>query len=106
MIGNVIKSIRIANEQSESEFGRCLNVSHAMISQVESGKRGFSMNKIQRISELYNISVSKIQELNELDDKKKLSYMETLKNVLDYYICEQPEMVKAKRKVRGRSRRK
>ena len=86
MIGNVIKSIRIVNNKSETEFARSLNVSHAFISKIEKGEKRFSLKKLQKVSEIYNIPVSKIQELDKLDNEQKLSYMQLLKYVVDYYL--------------------
>lgn len=100
MIGNVIKAIRIANDQTISGFSGSLELSQPYISDVEKGNKGISLERLKQISKLYHISIRKIKELDKLDDEQKLSYMEMLREILNYYLSKNNKVSDCHQKVK------
>ena len=95
---NVLKAIKIINEETISSFAEKMGVSQVYMTHVFQGKKILSKERIKVISGIYNIPLSKIEELDELDNKE----IEPLKNLqfimyklVDYY-CQEAKKEKRK----------
>lgn len=87
MIGYILKLIRIANNNlTIKEAADKLGVSQAYVSSIESGNKKPSLNTITKFATAYDISPSRIVLFDEIQTQTGLSYQETLKMVLDYYV--------------------
>ncbi len=85
MIGNILKYIRICNDFSTKEVAEMIETSVAYISDVERNRKNTSLTTLNRFANCYNIEVSKILYLDELE-LKGIDRKEILKEILEYYI--------------------
>ena len=63
-LGKFLRKLRIDREEILFDMARNLGVSPAFLSAVENGKKKAPDSWSQKISELYNLSPSQIEELN------------------------------------------
>lgn len=89
MISETLRCIRIANENMDiKEIGNRIGISSSYISEIEHNKKNPSMKILRKLSELYNMPLSKVMELDEYNDKcTDLSFQKTLLRVLEYYLA-------------------
>ena len=86
MIGDILKLIRIANENmSIKEAANKIGISEAYISEIEQGNKQFSLNTLKKFSSVYNVPASKIM----LWDEEQEDYQRTLLIILKHYLYEQ-----------------
>lgn len=87
MIGNILKLIRyVNNDMSTKEVADKMGVRISYVCDIESGRKNVTMNTLQKFSNIYNIPVSTILLFDELQTKNNLTRIETLKNIVEYYI--------------------
>lgn len=87
MVGNILKLIRyVNNDMSTKEVADKMGVRISYVCDIESGRKNVTMNTLQKFSSIYNIPVSTILLFDELQTKNHLTRIETLKNIVEYYI--------------------
>ncbi len=88
MIGETLKCIRTANEDMKlKDVAEKTGYYSSYISELETGKKKPSLKSLRKLSELYDMPLSKIMELDEYNDEcTDLSFQRTLIKVLEYYI--------------------
>lgn len=103
-VGDNIRDIRKLKKMSQSELGKLLGVSQAMIAQYEKGKRIPKIETLARIAEALNVYIGKLDEswgtdiFNNPEDleksRKKIAELEAVaernvkqeeKRILDSY---------------------
>lgn len=86
MIGDILRTIRVANENmSIKDAANKIGISAAYISEIEQGNKQFSLNTLKKFSSVYNVPLSKIM----LWDEEQEDYQHTLIKILKYYLFEQ-----------------
>lgn len=87
MVGNILKLIRyVNNDMSTKEVADKMGVRISYVCDIESGRKNVTMNTLQKFSSIYDIPVSTILLFDELQTKNHLTRIETLKNIVEYYI--------------------
>ena len=87
MVGNILKLIRyVNNDMSTKEVADKMGVRISYVCDIESGRKNVTMNTLQKFSSIYDIPVSTILLFDELQTKNNLTRIETLKNIVEYYI--------------------
>ena len=85
MIGNILKYIRICNDYSTKEVAIMMETTVSRISDIENNRKNVTLTTLNKFSNCYNIEISKILYLDELEQKGK-TRKEILKEILEYYI--------------------
>lgn len=83
-MGNILRCIRCCNELSIKEAASRMNTTLAFLSDIENNRKNITLAMLNRISICYNIEVSKIFYLYELE-QKGMSRQEILEEILKYY---------------------
>jgi len=101
MIGYILKLVRVANNNmSAATAAKMLGVSSTFICEIEKGNKKPSITTLKKISSIYNIPLSEILLFDELQEQNSLSYQQTLKMILEYYIFKQNDINRcAQRKI-------
>lgn len=84
-MGNILKYIRICNDYSTKEAAILMETTISRISDIENNRKNVTLNTLNKFSNCYNIEISKILYLDELEQKGK-TRKEILKEILEYYI--------------------
>ena len=74
IIGNNIKTLRKANKLTQYELSEKLNYSNKAISRWESGDVTPDIQTLNKLSEIFNVPISKLFEENMSTEKIKKSY--------------------------------
>lgn len=61
--GDFIKKERELREWTQTDFGAKVGVNSSAVSRIENGTQAFSKNKLELLSELFNIDKQKIVDL-------------------------------------------
>lgn len=57
-LGEKVKLLRKRRNLKQEDLANLLNLSRAQISNLEKGKRNFSLNQLKKISEFFNVEMS------------------------------------------------
>lgn len=57
-LGEKVKLLRKRRNLKQEDLANLLNLSRAQISNLEKGKRNFSLNQLEKISEFFNVEMS------------------------------------------------
>lgn len=90
MIGKILKHIRICNDISATDVAKAMGTTLSYISDVENNRKNSSLNTLSKFADYYNIELSKILYLKELEDSGR-TRQEILKEILEYYINKEKE---------------
>ena len=95
MLGDVLRYIRICNELTAKEAANKANIQASLLSELESNKRNVTLRSLERLSKCYNMEISKIMYLSELEAIGK-TRAEILIEILNYYIKKEENNIKVK----------
>lgn len=100
MLGDVLKAIRIANEDiSIKEVAKMTGLSSSFISETEKNNKKCSLNTLDKLSKGYNIPKSEIMKLDELQEEKNYDHQHLLIEVLKYYLNESDSQKQEQKKL-------
>ncbi len=72
IIGNNIKSLRTGSNLSQGNLATFLGVDQSLISKIEKGERTITSDMLEKISELFGVTLDNISK--EMTDFKKISF--------------------------------
>ena len=65
--GHYIKTERENREWTQTDFGAKIGINSSAISRIENGTQKFSKSKLQKLSELFGVSLQEIKDLYYAD---------------------------------------
>jgi len=102
MLGNVLKLVRLYNDVSINSAASHLNMLPKQLKKIESGKAKVFFSTLERVSELYQMPISQILVLNDIQEHFKVSNGQTWEDIERFYVCKQDELTeKEKTKSKG-----
>lgn len=96
MTVNVLKAIKIVNEETISSLASKISVSQVYMTNVLQGKKKLTEERINIISSVYNLPLFKIEELDALDNEEidPLKNLQFLMYILVQYYCDMGKIKK------------
>jgi len=91
MLGEVLKIIRIATMEyeTESKAAKKIGITPSYLNRIESGSKYPSDKILKKLSIIYNIPQEKIMSFDRINDKLKLNKQQLLKLILNYYLSDE-----------------
>lgn len=91
MLGEVLKIIRIATMEyeTESKAAKIIGITPSYLNRIESGSKYPSDKILKKLSTIYNIPQEKIMSFDRINDKLKLNKQQLLKLILNYYLSDE-----------------
>mgnify|MGYP004457906229 FL=1 len=87
LIGSRIKSLRKENKMSQEELASKLGISRSYFSKIENGQRGLSIEIMQKLCKVFNMSMDKFLEtIEEKDNYLKVETKKFRKKVFKFRI--------------------
>ena len=84
MLGQVLKSIRTAQDKKVKEVADDLGSTSSLVCDIENGRKNVTINMLSRFSQIYQVPASKILEWDEKAKRDNLSYPEILLFCVQY----------------------
>ncbi|QMU65886.1 MAG: helix-turn-helix domain-containing protein [Flavobacteriaceae bacterium] len=72
--GHFIKAEREKREWTQTDFGAKIGINSSAISRIENGTQKFSVSKLKKLSEIFEIDLQKIRDLLFADKFAKEAY--------------------------------
>lgn len=72
--GHFIKIEREKREWTQTDFGAKIGINSSAISRIENGTQKFSISKLKKLSEVFEIELQKVRDLFFADKFAKESY--------------------------------
>ncbi|GEM_PF-433497 len=72
--GHFIKIEREKREWTQTDFGAKIGINSSAISRIENGTQKFSISKLKKLSEIFEIELQKVRDLFFADKFAKESY--------------------------------
>lgn len=92
MLGNVLKLVRLYNEVSVNSAASHLNMLPKQLKKIENGKAKVFFSTLGSCSELYQMPISQILILNDMQEHFKVSDAQTWEDIERFYVCKKDEV--------------